>query len=80
MVETVKLFIAGERTEGTGRGAYVLRSPGSGGHLANVPIASRDDLDRAIAGARPRTSGKHSSGSEEPPRTSSGAGLRPRGR
>ena len=52
MVETVKLYIAGEWTEGTGTEVYELRSPGSGEHIANIPIASRRDVDRAVAAAR----------------------------
>ncbi len=52
MVETIKLFIAGEWTEGTGEEAYELRSPGSGDHIANVPIASQADVDRAVTAAR----------------------------
>jgi len=52
MAETVKLYIAGEWTEGTGTAAHQLRSPGSGEHIADIPIASRIDIDRAVAAAR----------------------------
>ena len=52
MVETVKLFIAGEWTEGSGDEAYELHSPGSGEHIANIPIATKADVDRAVAAAR----------------------------
>ncbi|NND03770.1 MAG: aldehyde dehydrogenase [Acidimicrobiia bacterium] len=52
MVETVKLYIAGEWTEGTGEEAYELRSPGSGDHIADIPIASQADVDKAVAAAR----------------------------
>ena len=52
MAETVKLFIAGEWTEGSGDEAYELYSPGSGEHIANIPIATKADVDRAVAAAR----------------------------
>jgi acyl-CoA reductase-like NAD-dependent aldehyde dehydrogenase len=51
----LKLFIAGEWTEGSGDGHYELRSPGTGEHLANVPLASTDDIDRAVLAARSAT-------------------------
>lgn len=51
----LKLFIAGEWTEGSGDGHYELRSPGTGEHLANVPLASTYDIDRAVAAARAAT-------------------------
>jgi len=49
--EDVKLFIAGEWTEGTGDEFYKLVSPATGEHIANIPIASRADVDRAVAAA-----------------------------
>lgn len=52
MVETVKLYIAGEWTEGTGDEVYALHSPGSGEHIADIPVASRADIDKAVAAAR----------------------------
>src|SRR5688500_10771747 len=51
----LKLFIAGDWTEGSGDGHYELRSPGTGEHLANVPLASTYDIDRAVAAARAAT-------------------------
>ena len=51
----LKLFIAGEWTEGTGQGHYELHSPSTGEHLANVPLASTADTDRAVAAARAAT-------------------------
>ncbi len=52
MAETVKLYIAGEWTEGTGNEAYALHSPVTGEHIADIPIASEGDIDRAVAAAR----------------------------
>lgn len=52
MVETVKLYIAGEWTEGTGDSVHRLMSPVTGEHIADVPYASRADVDRAVAAAR----------------------------
>jgi succinate-semialdehyde dehydrogenase/glutarate-semialdehyde dehydrogenase len=52
MAETVKLYIAGEWTEGTGEDAYALHSPVTGEHIADIPVASRADIDRAVAAAR----------------------------
>jgi succinate-semialdehyde dehydrogenase/glutarate-semialdehyde dehydrogenase len=52
MVENLKLYIAGEWTEGTGDSAHELISPATGEHIANVPLASPADIDRAIAAAR----------------------------
>ncbi len=51
MVTQLDLFIAGDWTPGTGDGHYELRSPGSGEHLADVPRASKADVDRAVAAA-----------------------------
>ncbi|HEY7563963.1 MAG TPA: aldehyde dehydrogenase family protein [Acidimicrobiia bacterium] len=55
MATDLKLFIAGEWTEGTGDGYYELHSPGTGEHLANVPRASAADVDRAVAAGRVAT-------------------------
>jgi acyl-CoA reductase-like NAD-dependent aldehyde dehydrogenase len=55
LVTDLKLFIAGNWTEGTGEGHYELHSPGSGEHLANVPLASSADVDRAVSAARAAT-------------------------
>jgi acyl-CoA reductase-like NAD-dependent aldehyde dehydrogenase len=50
--QDLKLFVAGEWNEGTGEDAYELKSPATGEHLANVPIPSKDDIDRATAAAQ----------------------------
>ena len=55
MTVDLKLFIAGEWTSGSGSEAYQLRSPATGEHLANVPLATDTDLDRAVAAARAAT-------------------------
>ncbi len=52
MPPTLALYIAGEWTEGSGTEAYELRSPVTGEHIADVPIASPADVDRAVAAAR----------------------------
>ena len=49
MPQDLKLFIAGEWTEGTGEGHYEVNSPVTGDHIYNVPIASQADIDRAVA-------------------------------
>lgn len=55
MARDLKLFIDGEWTEGTGSEVYELHSPVTGEHLANVPMASNTDIDRAVAAARRAT-------------------------
>lgn len=55
MTRDLKLYIDGEFTEGTGDEIYELRSPVTGEHIANVPLASRADIDRAVAAARRAT-------------------------
>ena len=55
MVENLKLYIAGEWTEGTGDEFHELRSPVTGEHIANVPLASPTDIDRAVETARAAT-------------------------
>jgi succinate-semialdehyde dehydrogenase/glutarate-semialdehyde dehydrogenase len=52
MAESVKLYIAGEWTEGTGEDAYALHSPVTGKHIADIPVASSLDIDRAVQAAR----------------------------
>ena len=52
MPADLKLLIAGEWTEGTGDTAHELRSPVTGEHIADVPIPSRADLERAVSAAR----------------------------
>ena len=55
MPQDLKLFIAGDWTEGTGDGHYEVTSPVTGQHIYNVPIASQSDIDRAVAAARSAT-------------------------
>lgn len=55
MAQDLKLFIAGEWSEGTGDGHYEVNSPVTGEHIYNVPIASQADIDRAVAAAREAT-------------------------
>jgi acyl-CoA reductase-like NAD-dependent aldehyde dehydrogenase len=52
MPQDLKLYLAGEWTEGTGDEHHELRSPVTGEHIANVPLASKADIDRAVAAAR----------------------------
>lgn len=47
-----RLYLAGAYTEGTGDGASEVRSPVTGAHLADLPIASDADIDRAVVAAR----------------------------
>ena len=51
-VTDAKILIAGEWTEGTGDEVHELHSPVTGEHIANVPLASPADVDRAVAAAR----------------------------
>ncbi len=55
MAEHLKLFIAGEWTDGTGDEAYDVTSPVTGEHIYTVPKASSADIDRAITAAREAT-------------------------
>lgn len=55
MATDLKLFIAGEWTEGTGDDQYRVTSPVTGEHIYNVPKASRADIDRAVAAGRRAT-------------------------
>ena len=55
MAQDLKLFIAGDWTEGTGDGHYEVTSPVTGEHIYNVPIASQSDIDRAVIAARSAT-------------------------
>jgi succinate-semialdehyde dehydrogenase/glutarate-semialdehyde dehydrogenase len=52
VAEDLKLYIAGTWTEGTGNEFHELISPVTGEHIANVPLASPADIDRAVAAAR----------------------------
>src|SRR3970040_2405012 len=55
MTTDLKLFIAGEWTDGTGDDHYEVRSPSTGEHIYNVPKASPADIDRAVTAARDAT-------------------------
>jgi succinate-semialdehyde dehydrogenase/glutarate-semialdehyde dehydrogenase len=55
MPTDLKLFIAGEWTEGSGEDWYQVESPVTGEHIYNVPKASSRDIDRAVAAARRAT-------------------------
>jgi acyl-CoA reductase-like NAD-dependent aldehyde dehydrogenase len=55
MTQDLKLFIAGEWTEGTGDDHYEISSPVTGEHIYNVPKASPADIDRAVTAAREAT-------------------------
>jgi succinate-semialdehyde dehydrogenase/glutarate-semialdehyde dehydrogenase len=59
MVHDLKLYLAGEWTEGTGDQVHELYSPVTGEHIANVPLASQDDLDVAVRAAREATNAMH---------------------
>ncbi len=52
MAEHLKIYLAGEWTEGTGDRHHRLMSPVTGDHIADVPLASPGDIERAIAAAR----------------------------
>lgn len=52
MVENLKLYIGGEWTEGTGDSVHKLISPVTGEHIANVPLASAADIERAVVAAK----------------------------
>jgi succinate-semialdehyde dehydrogenase/glutarate-semialdehyde dehydrogenase len=52
MATDLKLFIAGEWTEGTGDDHFEVHSPSTGELLYNVPKASSVDIDRAVTSAR----------------------------
>lgn len=55
MTRDMKLYIDGEFTDGTGDDVYAVTSPVTGEHIANIPIASPADIDRAVAAARRAT-------------------------
>ena len=52
MAEDLKLYIAGEWTDGTGDAAHELISPVTGEHIATVPLASGADIERAVTAAQ----------------------------
>jgi succinate-semialdehyde dehydrogenase/glutarate-semialdehyde dehydrogenase len=55
VAEDLKLYIAGQWTHGTGDDVHELISPVTGEHIANVPLASPADIDRAVVAARAAT-------------------------
>lgn len=55
MTRDLQIYIDGEFTDGTGTDFHELRSPVTGEHIANVPLASQADIDRAVAAARRAT-------------------------
>jgi acyl-CoA reductase-like NAD-dependent aldehyde dehydrogenase len=55
MTQDLKLFIAGEWTDGTSNEHYEVNSPVTGEHIYNVPKASPADIDRAVTAAREAT-------------------------
>jgi acyl-CoA reductase-like NAD-dependent aldehyde dehydrogenase len=55
MAQDLKLYLAGEWTEGTGDDVHELHSPVTGDHIATVPLASPADIDKAVAAARRAT-------------------------
>jgi succinate-semialdehyde dehydrogenase/glutarate-semialdehyde dehydrogenase len=55
MAATLKMYLAGEWTEGTGHEYHELISPVTGEHIATVPLPSAADVDRAVAAARQAT-------------------------
>ncbi|MBT8199796.1 MAG: aldehyde dehydrogenase family protein [Acidimicrobiia bacterium] len=52
MATDVNMYVAGEWTDGSRNAAYELKSPATGEHIANIPMASQTDIDRAVAAAR----------------------------
>lgn len=55
MTRDLELYIDGEFTSGTGDEVYEVTSPVTGEHIANIPVASAADVDRAVAAARRAT-------------------------
>lgn len=55
MTRDMQLYIDGEFTDGTGDDVYPVTSPVTGRHIANIPVASQADIDRAVAAARRAT-------------------------
>lgn len=57
---SLSLFIDGERLAGGGRATRAVQDPGSLHHLGELPLATSQDLDRALAAAhRAFTSWRH---------------------
>jgi succinate-semialdehyde dehydrogenase/glutarate-semialdehyde dehydrogenase len=55
MTRDMQLYIDGEFTDGTGTEVYEVNSPVTGEHIANIPVASPADVDRAVAAAHRAT-------------------------
>ena len=49
---TEQLIIDGERAEASDRGTFEVSDPSSGGRLATVAKATKDDVDRAVSAAQ----------------------------
>jgi acyl-CoA reductase-like NAD-dependent aldehyde dehydrogenase len=49
---TAELYLAGRFTAGAGESSVPVRSPVTGDHLADLPVAAAADLDHAVAAAR----------------------------
>jgi acyl-CoA reductase-like NAD-dependent aldehyde dehydrogenase len=47
-----RLYIGGGYTDGTGEGTIAVTSPVTGEHLADLPVPSQGDIDRAVSAAR----------------------------
>jgi acyl-CoA reductase-like NAD-dependent aldehyde dehydrogenase len=52
VTRTAELFVAGRFTAGSGETAIPVRSPVTGDHLADIPLAAAADLDHAVGAAR----------------------------
>ncbi len=52
MTPVLEMYLAGEWTTGTGESHHALVSPVTGEHIADVPLASAADIDKAVAAAR----------------------------
>jgi len=52
LARDLDIYLAGEWGPGTGDEYREITSPGSGEHIATVPLASRGDIDRAVQAAR----------------------------
>jgi succinate-semialdehyde dehydrogenase/glutarate-semialdehyde dehydrogenase len=52
VTHTAELYLAGRYTAGAGETSLPVRSPVTGDHLADLPVADAADLDHAVAAAR----------------------------
>lgn len=52
MARIAELYLAGKYSAGTGETLVPVRSPVTGEHLADLPVPSPADIDRAVAAAR----------------------------